>query len=358
VRTIPGVEIAQRIIGQAPGLNSPTEILQRILLMPFLTIAIPTFNRIRWLSLTLPAIIEQVKEFPVADIEVLVSNNCSTDDTWAFLQETAKQVPFIRLNHNETNIGSEAHFYLLPKLATGRYLYMIGDDDLFEPGALRRILEALQDGPDYLVINFDVYDALLEKCLRRNNLKAFADEAFANQDACMARIDAMAMSFISIWVGRREFFNIISEEKYRYFSNWGMSIQADRYFGISRFPKGKLIATSCLRARQTTELNHQEFFLWFLHGSVEVFRYAEESGVLSKANIRSIKSLLLRRVALKRIRWERRNGIFKRGETYGLLRADYGELLTFWLLGVPTMFTPGLGKLISVARWLLGRAEP
>lgn len=325
--------------------------------MPILTIAIPTFNRIRWLSLTLPAIIEQAKEFPAGDIEVVVSDNCSADGTLAYLQELAKQFPFLRLNCNERNIGAEANFYLLPKLATGRYLYMIGDDDLFEAGALRRILDALQDGPDYLVINFDVYDAQLEKCMKKNNLNVSADEAFAHQDACLARTDPVSMSFISMWVGRREFFNAISEEKYHYFAKWGMSVQADRYFGINRFPRGKLIATSCLRTRQNTDFNDRDYFLWFLHGSAEIFRYAGESGVLSKASIRTRKGLILRRNALQRIRYERRKGIFRRGETYRLLCADYGDLWTFWLLCIPTMFTPGLGKLISVARWLVGRAK-
>src|SRR5450631_1303630 len=235
---------------------------------------------------------------------------------------------------------------------------MIGDDDLLEPDTLRRIFDALQDEPDYLILNFDVYDGVLEKCKQRNRLNVLEDEVFQDQDACLRRIDAMAMSFISMWVARREFFNLIPDEKYRYFANWGMSVQADRYFGISRFPKGKLIAASCLRTRENSEFNDDVYFSWFLHGSAQVFRYASETGMLSKASIRTHKDRLLRRDALPRLRYERRKGILKRAETYKLLRADYGELPIFWLLCVPTMFTPGLGKLMLLALRLFGRADP
>lgn len=326
-------------------------------MIPILTIAIPTFNRVRWLSLTLPAIIEQASGVPSGTIEVVVSDNCSTDDTWTFLQEIAARAPFVRLNRNEENIGGEANFHLLPKLATGRYIQMIGDDDLIKPGTLRLILDALQDEPDYLIMNFDIYDGVLENCKQANRLNVWEDEVFRNQYDCLKRIDAMAMSFISMWVGRREFFNTIPDEKYRYFANWGMSVQADRFVGISRFPKGKLISVPCLNTRENSDFNEELFFPWFIHGGAEVLRYAEESRVLSKKYARTLKARLLRRHALGRIRYQRLKGIFKRAETYRILRADYGELWVFWLLCVPTMFTPGLSKMIGLARLLLGRAD-
>lgn len=325
--------------------------------MPFLTIAVPTYNRLRWISQTLPVIIEQAQEFPAGAIEVVISDNCSTDETWAYLQEIVQRVPFLKLNRNEKNIGSESNFYLLPQLATGRYLWMIGDDDLLKPGALRKVMEALQEGPGYLIVNYDVYDAHLKECVHANSLNAAIDERLAKREECLARIDAMAMSFLSMWVGRREFFNAISAERYRYFSQWGMSIQADRYFGIERFPSGRLLAASCLCTRQNTEFKDEDYFGWFLHGSAEVFRYAGEMGILSKAEIRKRKETLLRQDGLRRIRYERRKGIFKRSKTYAMLRADYGDLASFWVIGVPTMFAPGLGMALTVARRLLGRKD-
>ena len=324
---------------------------------PLLTIAIPTFDRLRWLSLTLTEVIKQTAEVTAGTLEVVVSDNCSADGTWPYLQGIASQFPFVRLNRNATNIGAEANFHLLPKLATGSYLHILGDDDLLEPGTLARIVEALQDRPDYLIINFDIYDNSFQVCLQTNRLNVTEDDVFLDHNACLRRIDPMAMSFISMWVGRREFFNAIPDEKYRYLANFGMSVQGDRYFGIVQFPKGKLIAAPCLRTRKDTEFNNDVYFSWFLHGGAEVFRLLVEEGVLPKATVRAQKGQLLRKHGLSRIRYERRKGIFRRAETYKLLRDDYGDLPDFWLLCVPAMFIPGLGKVIELTHWLLGRSD-
>jgi len=252
---------------------------------------------------------------------------------------------------------AEANFYRLPKLAAEKYLYMIGDDDLLKQGALSRIVGELRREPDYLIVNYDVYDAALERCVKANKLRVTDNQDSVDPMKCLQYMDGSAMSFLSGWAARREFFNAISEERYRYFAQWGMSIQADRYFGIWRFPKGKLLATPCLKTRQNTDFNDDNFFSWFLHGSAEVFRYAQGEGVLPKEGIRRRKAILLRGYALQRIRYERRKGTFKRQATYSMLRADYGELWSFWLLCVPTMFVPGLGTALTVARRLLGRKD-
>lgn len=327
-------------------------------MVPFLTIAVPTYNRHRWISLTLPAIIEQAKEFPEGDIEVVVSDNSSEDSTWDYLQKMAQNISFLRISRNEINIGPEANFYLLPKLATGRYLWMIGDDDLLNPGALRRVVAELRDDLDYVIMNCDVYDANFEGCTQTRVLGSGGDELFTTQEACLDRIDAMSMNFLSMWVGRHEFFNVIAEEQYLRFAQWGMSIQADRYCGVGRSSRGKLISGSYLRTRQTTEFDERNYFLWFLHGSAEVLRYAAEIGALSNAGARQRRKLLLRRAGLQRIRYQRRKGIFDRRETYRLLRADYGDLPGFWFVCVPIMFMPGVGTLLNIARRMLGRADP
>jgi glycosyltransferase involved in cell wall biosynthesis len=324
--------------------------------MPILTVSIPTFNRLPWLKRTLPEIIEQAQAFPAGEIEVVVSDNCSSDGTWEYLLHLSRQAEVLRLHRNEINIGGEANFYLLPQLTTGSYVWMIGDDDLVTAGALKRVVEALSDAPDYLVLNYDAYDLALQRCMRANSLRVNRDEDFRNPEECLSRIDAMAMSFISMWVGRREFFNLLSEERYRHFARWGMSIQADRYLGISRFPRGRLLAAACLRARLNTEFKQGEYFSWFLHGSAEVFRYAQGTGTLTAAIAHERRSRLLCRDALQRIRYERRTGQFRRMETYRLLRADYGDLAVFWLWCVPTMFAPGLGTMLKLARWALRRS--
>ena len=323
--------------------------------MTLLTIAIPTYNRLYWIQKSLPAIAEQVKAVPEGVVEFLVSDNASTDGTAEYLLAAQQKYPFLRLNRNAANICGEAHFYQFPQISNGRYVYMIGDDDVLVPGALSAILDALADNPDYLVLNFDTYDPNFQTCLVPNNLGVSEDLAFNCAEECLSHVGAMFMGFISLWVAKREFFNLISADTYKHFSQWGMSIQCDRYFGIARYPHGRLLAKPLLRNRQDGAFSH-DYFEWFLHGGAQTLRYAVQHGILTHQIAKKLRCALLLKSGLTRIRYERRLGIFDSHRVFGLLRRNYGDLSEFWLLGVPTIFVPCMGWMLRTVHLLRRQA--
>ena len=94
---------------------------------PLLTIAIPTFNRSSYLSLTLAQLSRELKTVDESSVEVLVSDNCSSDDT----------------PHAE-NIGSDANTAQCFNLARGKYVLILGDDDLLIDGALSSLSSHLR----------------------------------------------------------------------------------------------------------------------------------------------------------------------------------------------------------------------
>ena len=67
-----------------------------------LSICIPTYNRLPFLKELLPAILGQV-DSGRAEVEVVVSDNASTDDTADYLRSLSN--PCLRWWTNETNIG-------------------------------------------------------------------------------------------------------------------------------------------------------------------------------------------------------------------------------------------------------------
>lgn len=323
---------------------------------PLLTIAIPTYNRLRWLSRSLSVVIDEIRALGRDDIEVLVSDNGGDDGSWPYLQELAASTPFLRVHRNSRNLGAEGNFYLLPQLATGRYLHIIGDDDILEPGALERIIAALERDPDYLVLNFDVYNADFEVLRRPNVLRVFADRDLIGQDACFSAIDAMAGCFISLWVGRREFFNQASADEYAKFYQCGMSALVDRFLGTARYTKGRILAQQCLRARESDSFV-RNYYDVFIKGGAEACCFAIEKNSLSRRCARRLMGRLLRQDTFRRILYERRHGIFDRKATYEALHAHYAGFAVFWLMVVPLMYAPGLGLLASFLYRLLGRSE-
>lgn len=123
---------------------------------PLLTIAIPTFNRAAYLELCLRQFLPDVDLFDDGLVEVLVSDNCSADHTAATVEALREQGLNIRSIRNEQNIGSDANIAQCFNTAQGRYVQILGDDDLYLPGKLRHIISLLQQD-DYGVICLKAY---------------------------------------------------------------------------------------------------------------------------------------------------------------------------------------------------------
>lgn len=117
---------------------------------PFISIAIPTYNRSRRLEDTLTRLSAHPEIFEDW-VEIVVSDNASTDNTpdivTAFTERTGKTVRFCR---NASNVGIDGNIHAVAWLATGRYLLLMSDDDLLLPGALTRLRQLVEMVPDLL----------------------------------------------------------------------------------------------------------------------------------------------------------------------------------------------------------------
>lgn len=110
---------------------------------PLLSICIPTCNRAGFLRVMLQALLPQVRQFP-DEVEVWVLDNASTDQTAQVLADSAELGPF-RVHRQHQNIGPTRNIVCGPAtLATGRFVWVLGDHNLMRPGALSRLLACLQ----------------------------------------------------------------------------------------------------------------------------------------------------------------------------------------------------------------------
>jgi glycosyltransferase involved in cell wall biosynthesis len=118
---------------------------------PLLTIAIPTYNRSGYLRTGLQQLANQLSTVPAGEVEVIVSDNCSPDDTGEVVKALTSDIMPIRYIRNENNLGWAPNFAQCFEMARGRYILMIGDDDLLVDGALSHVLDTLRAG-DYGVL--------------------------------------------------------------------------------------------------------------------------------------------------------------------------------------------------------------
>lgn len=115
--------------------------------MPRVTVAIPTYNRAAYLMEALASVLAQ--DHP--DFDVLVVDNCSTDDTPEHLATVCD--PRLRWVRNESNLGPIGNNNRCMELATGDYLYLMHDDDQMEPENLSRKAALLDAFPNLAFVH-------------------------------------------------------------------------------------------------------------------------------------------------------------------------------------------------------------
>lgn len=117
---------------------------------PLLTIAIPTYNRSALLDLCLSQLVPQAADFP-GRVELIVSDNCSSDDTESVVRRHLDAGAPVRYVRNAENVGPDRNFVQCFRLATGRYFLLLGDDDVLLEGGLRKLLNVLSEGESGIV---------------------------------------------------------------------------------------------------------------------------------------------------------------------------------------------------------------
>jgi abequosyltransferase len=115
------------------------------MIRPLLTVAIPTWNRARYLELSLTQLHSELRNVAPGVVEVIVSDNCSPDDTQAVVERAIGAGLPIRYIRNADNLGWALNFAQSFDLAQGHYVLLMGDDDLFIDGAVPLLLERLAD---------------------------------------------------------------------------------------------------------------------------------------------------------------------------------------------------------------------
>jgi glycosyltransferase involved in cell wall biosynthesis len=102
-----------------------------------------TYNRVGTLRETLDSVLPQVADAP--EIEVLVSDNASTDNTAEVVREYCARHPRLRYSRNAENVGFDGNVVACIDNAAGEYLLFCSDDDIAPPGLLAALLDDLHE---------------------------------------------------------------------------------------------------------------------------------------------------------------------------------------------------------------------
>ena len=108
---------------------------------PTLSVCIPTFNRRELLEKTLESLNNQTFQ----NYEIIVCDDCSTDGTWEFLRSL--KWPRLKVLRNEQNLHLPGNMTRLFKEASGKYVGMQHDHDLYSPVFIERMTDIMEQHP-------------------------------------------------------------------------------------------------------------------------------------------------------------------------------------------------------------------
>jgi glycosyltransferase involved in cell wall biosynthesis len=110
---------------------------------PRVSIGVPVYNGAEYLAVALESLIRQT----FRDLEIIVSDNASTDQSAGIARVYAALDSRVRVVESRVNVGGNGNFQRVLELARGEYFKWAAHDDLCEPDFVERCVEVLDRDP-------------------------------------------------------------------------------------------------------------------------------------------------------------------------------------------------------------------
>lgn len=120
---------------------------------PQVSVGIPVFNGERFIRQAIDSVLCQEG----VDLEIVITDNCSTDGTQAICEEYAKRDGRVRYHRNAENLGLVGNFRRAAELASSRYFGWLAHDDTFgSPRYLAELVGFLEKNPEVVLCGCSV----------------------------------------------------------------------------------------------------------------------------------------------------------------------------------------------------------
>ena len=239
---------------------------------PKLTIAIPTYNRAKQLEECIKRVISYKGE---NEIEILISDNASSDDTQDIVHELKKLHPEILYYRNPQNLGFDGNFLNCFEHANGEYIWLLSDDDIILPGAIESVLTGCEKKPVCMHLNST--NVISEDPLLFGEPR-FNEEGFIEYFDKNLFIEKIGIfcTFLSSLVYNLDLVKQV-EDKERYFNT--NILQSHVFFEIMRNNGLYILNTfNCLAARSNKKVSYDVLRTWVKNYSDLMITTADRCG--------------------------------------------------------------------------------
>lgn len=110
------------------------------------SVCVPVYNGANTIEETIKSIIDQTYK----NIEIIVVDNCSTDNTVSILRAIDDER--LKIYVNDSNLGMAGNWNQCLKYVTGEYVHFVCADDLLHPECIRKKVDMLKENDDVSMV--------------------------------------------------------------------------------------------------------------------------------------------------------------------------------------------------------------
>jgi len=234
-----------------------------------LSICIPTYNRVELLKESVNSILKSI-EFSKQQVEIIISDNCSIDNTNAYCLDLMNKYHYIKYFRNDENVN-ELNFYIAIQRSNADYVWLFSDDDLMNIKSINLVIEALNNNYNIIVANYDLYDNNLSKIMKNNYFNLKQNEVITDRNKLLSEYN-LKLGFISCVIFERKAFLNMPIEVFDKYRPYGFPFVYGLYSSIKDNLNALIIAESLLIQRgadQPSDINW--WYKCFVEGSSEIF---------------------------------------------------------------------------------------
>jgi glycosyltransferase involved in cell wall biosynthesis len=112
------------------------------------SVLLPVYNGAKYLPLAIDSVLSQSHK----ELELIVVDDCSTDESVSIIEAYAARDKRLRFLPNPTNLGLFHNYNRCLELSLGEYIKPFAQDDLLLPDCLKRTVAVLADNPDVTLV--------------------------------------------------------------------------------------------------------------------------------------------------------------------------------------------------------------
>jgi glycosyltransferase involved in cell wall biosynthesis len=191
---------------------------------PLVSIVLCTYNGAMFIEEQLKTVCSQTYN----NLEIIIADDCSKDNTFLILEKLAKEDSRIRLIRNEFNLGYNMNFNNAVHLTTGSFIAFCDQDDLWEERKIETLLNAWPEKANLIYSDSVRFEGKLDKANCKKNL--LSKRFYGDDPRKLAIFNTVSGHALMI---KKSFLEVVLPFHKHIFYDWYMAVIAASNGGVA-----------------------------------------------------------------------------------------------------------------------------